>query len=197
MTVSLRIDGTRITDIASFYDEVNRVFMADEPWTLGPSLDALDDLLYGGYGALHGASSARVEWTDHERSRRALGRDATIAYYAAKLENSAFDSARARHAIAELEAGGGADLLRHRARDLRRPPRDRSRPGLRSGARRPAAQLRRCEAPLRSRIVPDAHCASAEARYRIAAATSSGVATRPKGLCSRIASPAAPDNRVA
>lgn len=107
MTVSLLIDGTRITDIPSFYDEVNRVFMAGESWTLGPSLDALDDLLYGGYGALHGASSARVEWSDHERSRRALGREATIAHHAAKLEIPAYDAERARAAIVELEAGRG------------------------------------------------------------------------------------------
>jgi RNAse (barnase) inhibitor barstar len=107
MTVTLRIDGTRITDIPSFYDEVNRVFMADESWALGQSLDALDDLLYGGYGALHGADSARVEWTDHEQSRRGLGREATIAYHAAKLENPAYDADRARSAIAELEAGRG------------------------------------------------------------------------------------------
>lgn len=107
MTVRLLIDGARVTDIASFYDEVNRVFMAGETWTLGASLDALDDLLYGGYGALHGLESARVEWTDHELSRRALGREATIAYYAAKLENPAFDADRARSAIAELESGNG------------------------------------------------------------------------------------------
>jgi hypothetical protein len=61
VTLTLRLDGRRITGIPSFYDEVNRVFMADESWTLGPSLDALDDLLYGGYGALHGADRVRVE----------------------------------------------------------------------------------------------------------------------------------------
>lgn len=114
MTLTLRLDGRRITDIASFYDEVNRVFMTGESWTLGPSLDALDDLLHGGYGALRGAVSARVEWTDHESSRRALGRGATIAYHTAKLENPAYDAERARSAIAELEAGGGqtyADIV--------------------------------------------------------------------------------------
>jgi RNAse (barnase) inhibitor barstar len=107
VTLTLRLDGRRITDIASFYDEVNRVFMTGESWTLGPSLDALDDLLYGGYGALHGAGRVRVEWTEHDVSLRALGRDATIAHHAAKLEDPAYDAERAREAIAELEAGGG------------------------------------------------------------------------------------------
>lgn len=54
MTRTLTIDGSRIHDIPSFYDEINRVFMTGVDWTLGPSLDALDDLLYGGYGALDG-----------------------------------------------------------------------------------------------------------------------------------------------
>lgn len=107
MTLTLRLDGRRITDIASFYDEVNRVFMTGESWTLGPSLDALDDLLYGGYGALRGADNVRVVWTDHDASLRALGRDATITHHTAKLENPAYDAERARAAIAELEAGGG------------------------------------------------------------------------------------------
>ncbi|RWZ46167.1 ribonuclease inhibitor [Labedella phragmitis] len=107
MTLTLRLDGRRITDIASFYDEVNRVFMTGESWTLGPSLDALDDLLYGGYGALLGADGVRVEWTDHDASLRALGRDATIAYHAAKLENPVYDAELAGTAIAELEAGRG------------------------------------------------------------------------------------------
>ncbi|RWZ58455.1 ribonuclease inhibitor [Labedella populi] len=114
MTVSLQLDGGRITGIESFYDEVNRVFMAGETWTLAASLDALDDLLRGGYGTLHGVDTARLGWTDSESSRRALGREATIAYYAAKLDNPAYDGARARSAIAELEAGRGqtyADIV--------------------------------------------------------------------------------------
>jgi RNAse (barnase) inhibitor barstar len=50
----LVLDGSAIHDIAGFYAEINRVFMACEDWQLAPSLDALDDLLYGGYGALAG-----------------------------------------------------------------------------------------------------------------------------------------------
>ncbi|WP_189654972.1 hypothetical protein [Paracoccus mutanolyticus] len=41
---------------------MNRVFMAAEDWQLGDSLDALNDMLYGGYGALHGAGSVRLRW---------------------------------------------------------------------------------------------------------------------------------------
>jgi RNAse (barnase) inhibitor barstar len=108
VTDDLTIDGAAVHDIPSFYDEINRVFMSGESWRLGESLDALDDLLYGGYGALHGRSGARVVWTDHEASRRALGRETTIAYHRSKLERpGVFNAERARSAIADLEAGTG------------------------------------------------------------------------------------------
>ena len=111
----LTIDGSAVHDIASLYDELNRVFMTGESWRLGPSLDALDDMLYGGYGALLGRTAARVVWTDFETSRHALGREATIAYYAAKLDQPGrYQAETARSAIAELEAGRGkiyADIV--------------------------------------------------------------------------------------
>ena len=108
-TPDLVIDGAAVHDIPSFYDEVNRVFMAGEDWRLGESLDALDDLLYGGYGTLRDRPlTVRVVWTDHERSRTALGRAATIAHHAVKLERPGlYDATRARAIIEALEAGAG------------------------------------------------------------------------------------------
>jgi len=46
------INGKNITDIGSFYEEVNSLFMQGENWNIGESLDAFDDLLYGGFGIL-------------------------------------------------------------------------------------------------------------------------------------------------
>lgn len=86
MSLHLQIEGRAITGIDSLYAEVNRVFMAGEDWQLGPSLDALDDLLYGGYGALAGHTSATVVWRDMDHSRMALGVDATRAWLQAKLQ---------------------------------------------------------------------------------------------------------------
>lgn len=79
------IEGRRVHDIPSLYAEINRVFMADESWELGPSLDALDDLLHGGYGLLARTSPVRVVWTGSEHSRAALGPAATLDWYDAKL----------------------------------------------------------------------------------------------------------------
>ena len=102
------IDGAAVRGIPSLYDELNRVFMQDEDWRLGPSLDALDDLLYGGFGALHGVESARIVWTHHDASRSALGREATAEYYRDKLRHpDVFNTAVFEKRLTELEAGTG------------------------------------------------------------------------------------------
>ncbi len=108
MTKTLELDGSRVHDIPSLYGELNRIFMRDETWALGPSLDALDDLLYGGFGAIDGDEPVRLVWRDHELSRHALGRDVTIEHYRRKLRQpEVFNARTARAAVAELEAGGG------------------------------------------------------------------------------------------
>ncbi|MDN3496669.1 barstar family protein [Planococcus sp. APC 4015] len=100
------IDGSAIRGIPSFYDELNRVFMTGEDWRLGESLDALDDMLYGGYGALAGADGIRIVWTDHDASRRALGREATAEYYREKLRHpEIYDATHFRRRLAGLPTG--------------------------------------------------------------------------------------------
>jgi hypothetical protein len=109
VTCDLVIEGGRITGIASFYDEINRVFMGGEDWRLGESLDALDDLLHGGYGALAAlGGTARVLWRDMEVSRAALGREATLAFLRGRLASRRqFNGTPISGQIAALEAGGG------------------------------------------------------------------------------------------
>lgn len=105
---TLVIDGAAVRGIPSFYDELNRVFMADEDWSLGQSLDALDDLLYGGFGALHGVGPVRVVWHRHAASREALGRGATADHLRAKIARpDVFDAERFARQLTELEAGTG------------------------------------------------------------------------------------------
>lgn len=103
------IDGGNIHDIPSFFDEINRVFMGGEDWKLGPSLDALDDMLYGGYGALQGSGPVVLIWRGMEKNRGDLGLDATRAHYRAKLDApDQFNSARINDDLAALERGEGA-----------------------------------------------------------------------------------------
>lgn len=102
------IDGARITGIAALYDELNRVFMADEDWRLGESLDALNDMLFGGYGALAGIDAATIVWRDAEASRAALGVAATEHLLRARLpERSHFNNAPITAQLDALSAGHG------------------------------------------------------------------------------------------
>lgn len=104
----LVLRGNAVNGIPSFYDEVNRVFMADEDWTLGHSLDALDDMLYGGYGALARQPEATLIWQDIEHTRSALGVDATRTWLREKLDGTGIFNTHAITAqLRALEAGEG------------------------------------------------------------------------------------------
>ena len=108
MTAPLTIDGSSIHDIPSLYAELDRVLMPDEDWTLGESLDALDDLLHGGFGVLDGAAPVGICWRDHDQARTGLGLEATLAYYEAKLARpEVYSVSVAEAAITALRAGTG------------------------------------------------------------------------------------------
>lgn len=110
--VTVQIEGAAIRDIASFYDEINRVFMVGVDWQLGPSLDALDDMLYGGYGVTEGADVVEVVWRDHALSRDALGVSVTRRHYEERLSApERFDQELLRRRIADLDAGRGASYF--------------------------------------------------------------------------------------
>ena len=108
MTLRLTINGEAIDDIDSFYKEINRIFMSEENWKLGNSLDALDDLLYGGFGALKDAANVEIEWLNSNKSKAALGYNVTKAYYLQKLEpGSPFNKDLFKEKLAALENGTG------------------------------------------------------------------------------------------
>lgn len=102
------IEGAAIHDIASFYAEINRVFMAVEDWQLGHSLDAFNDLLYGGFGIMGGNEPVVLVWRNMDHSREALGYDTTKRYYEERLLPGApFQQDYFREKLAALERGEG------------------------------------------------------------------------------------------
>lgn len=109
---TLELAGRAIVDIPSFYAEINRVLMADETWALAESLDALNDLLYGGYGAIDGRVPVELVWRDMEASRAALGIETTRAWLLEKLQspttfNAMFNADVIRNQLDALERGDG------------------------------------------------------------------------------------------
>lgn len=102
------INGSSITDIPTFYEEINRVFMTDEDWKIGHSLDALNDLMYGGFGAMKNTRAVTLLWLDADKSREALGPELTRAYYEEKLKpGSPYNKKLFKQKLLELENGKG------------------------------------------------------------------------------------------
>lgn len=108
MAKTITIDGSKIYDISSFYEEINRVFMADEDWKIGRSLDALNDLFYGGFGRIEGGEDICLVWKCFEKNRKDLGVELTRTYYQDKLKKpTVFDVNFVKGKLAELENDTG------------------------------------------------------------------------------------------
>src|SRR3546814_15474198 len=92
-------------------------------FTLGPSLDAFNDVLHGGYGAIRGNEPICLKWLHFEKNKEELGVAATLVFYQATLEQpETFNPEWARKKIAELERGEGQtymDLLSSEERSVR------------------------------------------------------------------------------
>lgn len=102
------IEGGRIDGIPDLYEELNRLFMTGEDWQLGASLDALDDLLYGGYGVHSQDAAVRVVWRDAAHSREALGIAETERWLRGKLaQPGTFHATGIRNQLDEMLAGTG------------------------------------------------------------------------------------------
>ena len=101
------INGDRIHSISDFYAEINRLFMQDEDWKLGESLDAFNDLLYGGFGALKSGTKVKIVWKNAKTSREILGKEATLNWYSEKLNNPAYNQEFITTSIEDLQNGSG------------------------------------------------------------------------------------------
>jgi len=75
------IEGSRIHDKESFYDEINRVFCPDFKG-MGHNLDALVDVLRGGFGTFEYDEKIIVEFNDYKNAQKNLGE----AYFSKIIE---------------------------------------------------------------------------------------------------------------
>lgn len=102
------IQGENIHDIPSFYQEINRLFMQNEDWKIGNSLDALDDLLYGGFGSMREEESFKIIILNSDFVKNHLGFETTLAYYQQKIyPESPFNQSHFINKIEELKNGNG------------------------------------------------------------------------------------------
>ena len=86
--------------------------MAGEDWQLGQSLDALDDLLYGGFGAAQATQLFRLEWKNMDKSRHDLGLKATRQWLLNKLDHPEhFNAELIRKQLNALDRGEGSTFF--------------------------------------------------------------------------------------
>ena len=69
------IDGRRFSNMAGFYDEVERVFTFGLDWKMGRNLNAFNDILRGGFGRHECGQPIHIRWLAYEKSFRDLGKE--------------------------------------------------------------------------------------------------------------------------
>ncbi|MEP0505874.1 MAG: barstar family protein [Paracoccaceae bacterium] len=77
-----RIDGERFSTLEEFYEEISSVLIPNVEW--GHNLDALNDILRGGFGTLD--EGFILIWENSEVSKRRLGYPETVRMLERQLE---------------------------------------------------------------------------------------------------------------
>jgi len=77
------LDGERFDTLEEFYTEVGRVFVGGKSW--GENLNALNDLLQGGFGPI--PDEFQLVWRHAERSRERLGYTETVRQLTSQLRD--------------------------------------------------------------------------------------------------------------
>jgi RNAse (barnase) inhibitor barstar len=82
MATEYVIDGSRITSLETFYDEISRTVIPGS--RRGRNLDAFNDILRGGFGTPD--DGFKLRWLNAAFSKRALGYDETVSQLEIRLE---------------------------------------------------------------------------------------------------------------
>lgn len=65
----LTIDGSNFSDMEGFYNEMDRVLTKDIDWQTGRNLNALNDLLRGGFGVHDYEEGFTLIWENSTKSQ--------------------------------------------------------------------------------------------------------------------------------
>lgn len=67
------LDGNNFNDMESFYNEIDKLLTKDLDWKTGHNLNALNDLLCGGFGVHEYEEPIRIKWINYKKSKKDLG----------------------------------------------------------------------------------------------------------------------------
>ena len=102
------IDGDQFTDMDGFYSYIYSLMALYPDWYPGYNLDALNDMLYSGFGT----EEVRLIWKNAQKSMNELGIIATKEFYQKKIDHGApYNVEWATEKIRELERGEGETLF--------------------------------------------------------------------------------------
>lgn len=72
------LDGNKFNDIEGFYDEIDRLLTKDLTWKTGHNLDALNDILRGGFNVHEYNEPITIRWINYNKSKKDLGNDVIL-----------------------------------------------------------------------------------------------------------------------
>ena len=67
------LDGNRFSDLEGFYTEMDLLLTKNLTWKTGHNLDALNDLLRGGFGVHEYEEPITLRWINYNKSKKKLG----------------------------------------------------------------------------------------------------------------------------
>lgn len=82
----IEIDGNKFSNLNEFYDEIELKLTNGLGWKIGRNLDALNDVLDGGFGVHEINENIELIWLNSGKSKLDLGWNETILYLKKKLE---------------------------------------------------------------------------------------------------------------
>jgi RNAse (barnase) inhibitor barstar len=80
------LNGSKISSLDTFYDEVESKLTKDLDGETGRNLDAFNDVLRGGFGVYEYEEPIKLIWKNSNESQQKLGWDETVKYISAKLK---------------------------------------------------------------------------------------------------------------
>lgn len=106
------IIGDNFSDLEGFYNEIDRVLTKDLDWQTGHNLDALNDLLSGGFGVYEYEEPIRLIWRNIGKSKTDLGIVATQKWYEKKIaEQNIANQQFFKDRLKELNENNGQTLF--------------------------------------------------------------------------------------
>jgi RNAse (barnase) inhibitor barstar len=104
------VAGAEVTSLESFWRVIGEAVNGPGGY-FGRNLDAFADCLSGGFGTPDDDDFV-IEWRDHERSRRALGREETVRQLRLRLERvHPQNRPVVQEELDEAEAGRGTTVF--------------------------------------------------------------------------------------